>query len=71
LRKTLDGIDKYFFKGGLVFKMKLKALPVTLFLLMLPVGSAFAADELNSGDTAWMIVDPGWIGFVLWRDVTL
>ncbi len=23
---------------------------------MLPVGSAFAADELNSGDTAWMIV---------------
>jgi len=36
--------------------MKLKALPVTLFLMMLPVGSAFAADELNSGDTAWMIV---------------
>ncbi len=36
--------------------MKLKALPVTLFLLMLPVGSAFAADELNSGDTALMIV---------------
>jgi Amt family ammonium transporter len=27
-----------------------------LFFLLLPISSAFAADELNSGDTAWMIV---------------
>jgi Amt family ammonium transporter len=40
----------------LVLKMKLKALPVTLFLMMLPIGSAFASEGLNSGDTAWMIV---------------
>ncbi len=37
-------------------KMKLKTLLVTLFLIAVPVGSTFAAEGLNSGDTAWMIV---------------
>ena len=27
-----------------------------LFFLLVPISSAFAADELNSGDTAWVIV---------------
>ena len=27
-----------------------------LFLLLMPLSSAFAADKLDSGDTAWMIV---------------
>ena len=36
--------------------MKLKKLILTLWLLLVPLSSAFAADELNSGDTAWVIV---------------
>ncbi|MBC8247883.1 MAG: ammonium transporter, partial [Deltaproteobacteria bacterium] len=27
-----------------------------LFFLFVPISSAFATDELNSGDTAWAIV---------------
>jgi Amt family ammonium transporter len=36
--------------------MKSKTLLVTLFFVVIPFCSAFAADGLNSGDTAWMIV---------------
>ena len=36
--------------------MKLKLWMVVLMLLLLPFSTAFAADGLNSGDTAWIIV---------------
>ncbi len=36
--------------------MKLKTLLITIVLTAMPIGSAVAAEELNSGDTAWMIV---------------
>jgi Amt family ammonium transporter len=36
--------------------MKLKYLSLILGLLLLPVSSALAADGLNAGDTAWIIV---------------
>ena len=36
--------------------MKRKILQMTLTLLLAPVSSALAAEGLNSGDTAWMIV---------------
>ena len=36
--------------------MKSKCLLTALFLLVIPLSSAVAADGLNSGDTAWMIV---------------
>ena len=36
--------------------MKLKHLIITIGLLFLPISSAFAADALDSGDTAWIIV---------------
>jgi len=37
-------------------KMKSKCLLTAVFLLVIPLSSAVAADGLNSGDTAWMIV---------------
>jgi ammonium transporter, Amt family len=37
-------------------KMKSKSLLTAAFLLFIPLSSAVAADGLNSGDTAWMIV---------------
>ncbi len=37
-------------------QMKLKYLSLILGLVLLPLTSAFAADELNAGDTAWIIV---------------
>jgi Amt family ammonium transporter len=37
-------------------KMKSKCLLTAVFLLAIPLSSAVAADGLNSGDTAWMIV---------------
>jgi Amt family ammonium transporter len=36
--------------------MFLKKLILVLALVLLPLSTAFAADELNSGDTAWIIV---------------
>jgi Amt family ammonium transporter len=36
--------------------MKSKCLLTAVFLLVIPLSSAVAADDLNSGDTAWMIV---------------
>ena len=36
--------------------MRRKSLPIALILLLIPASSTFAADSLNSGDTAWMIV---------------
>ena len=36
--------------------MKSKCLLTAVFLLVIPLSSAVAADGLNSGDTAWMIV---------------
>jgi Amt family ammonium transporter len=36
--------------------MKLIGLTITVFCLFFPFSTAFAADALNSGDTAWMIV---------------
>ena len=36
--------------------MKLKHWTLILAILLLPFSSAFAADELNAGDTAWIIV---------------
>ena len=36
--------------------MKLKHLIITIGLLLLPISSAYAADALDSGDTAWIIV---------------
>jgi Amt family ammonium transporter len=36
--------------------MKFRYLILTLAFLLFPLTSAFAADELNSGDTAWIIV---------------
>jgi Amt family ammonium transporter len=36
--------------------MKSKCLLTAVFLLVIPLSSAIAADGLNSGDTAWMIV---------------
>jgi Amt family ammonium transporter len=37
-------------------KMKSKCLLTAVLLLVIPLSSAIAADGLNSGDTAWMIV---------------
>ena len=36
--------------------MLLKKLPYVIALILLPATSAFAADGINGGDTAWMIV---------------
>jgi ammonium transporter, Amt family len=36
--------------------MKLKSLLSALILILFPMTSAFAADELNAGDTAWIIM---------------
>ncbi len=37
-------------------KMKFRYVVPTLSILLMPCSSAFAGDEINSGDTAWMIV---------------
>ncbi|MGA7279590.1 MAG: ammonium transporter [Desulfocapsaceae bacterium] len=38
------------------FQMRLCRYLITAFLLLFPISSAFAADGLDTGDTAWMIV---------------
>ena len=38
------------------FQMRLSRYLITAFFLLFPISSAFAADGLDTGDTAWMIV---------------
>ncbi len=57
--------------------MKILGFTITVLCLLFPYSSAFAADVLNTGDTAWMIVatasghgdDTRRTGPVLWRHV--
>ncbi len=48
-------MDLYLNKKGMN-RMKLKHLCLMIGLVLWPLTSAFAADELNAGDTAWIIV---------------